>query len=104
MVEKLFQWYLWVVVDWTLQGVAVGEDLVKLKYTTASAVKEKEGKLMCQGEVLTEGITSISMNHFQYRIITVHCAFKSDWLCSYEKKNCHFISTRVRTAQNELWL
>uniref|UniRef100_A0A8C6P6B6 Beta-carotene oxygenase 1 n=1 Tax=Nothobranchius furzeri TaxID=105023 RepID=A0A8C6P6B6_NOTFU len=31
---------------------AVGENLVKLTYTTASAVKEKEGKLTCQAEVL----------------------------------------------------
>lgn len=37
------------------QGVAVGENLVKLKYTTASAVKEKEGKLLCQAEVVCEG-------------------------------------------------
>ncbi len=41
-----------------MQGIAVGEDLVKLKYTTASAVKEKEGKLMCQAEVLCEGKTN----------------------------------------------
>lgn len=41
--------------DWALQGTAVGDNLVKLKYTTASAVKEKEGKLMCQAEVLGEG-------------------------------------------------
>lgn len=32
-----------------------GEDLVKLKYTTASAVKEKDGKFLCQGEVLCDG-------------------------------------------------
>lgn len=31
------------------------EDLVKLKYTTASAVKEKDGKVLCQGEVLCDG-------------------------------------------------
>lgn len=30
---------------------------MNLKYTTASAVKEKEGKLMCQAEVLNEGKT-----------------------------------------------
>lgn len=38
-----------------MQSVAVGENMVKIKYTTASAVKEKEGKLMCQAEVLCEG-------------------------------------------------
>lgn len=43
--------------DRALQGIAVGEDMVNLKYTTASAVKEKEGKLMCQAEVLCEGKT-----------------------------------------------
>lgn len=41
-----------------LQSIAVGEDMVNLKYTTASAVKEKEGKLMCQAEVLCEGKTT----------------------------------------------
>lgn len=45
------------------KGVAVGEDLVKLKYTTASAVKEKEGKLMCQAEVLCEGLDLPRMNY-----------------------------------------
>lgn len=38
-----------------LQRVAIGENMVKLKYTKASAVKEKEGKLVCQAEVLCEG-------------------------------------------------
>lgn len=32
--------------------------MVKLKYTTASAVKEKEGKFMCQAEVLCAGKTN----------------------------------------------
>ncbi|XP_044195813.1 beta,beta-carotene 15,15'-dioxygenase [Thunnus albacares] len=45
------------------KGVAVGEDLVKLKYTTASAVKEKEGKLMCQAEVLYEGFELPRINY-----------------------------------------
>ncbi|KAK5850164.1 hypothetical protein PBY51_014435 [Eleginops maclovinus] len=45
------------------KGVAVGEDLVKLKYTTASAVKEKEGKLMCQAEVFCEGFELPRMNY-----------------------------------------
>ncbi|XP_051266943.1 beta,beta-carotene 15,15'-dioxygenase [Dicentrarchus labrax] len=44
-------------------GIAVGEDLVKLKYTTASAVKEKEGKLMCQAEVLCEGFELPRINY-----------------------------------------
>lgn len=37
------------------QGVGVGENVVKLKYTTATAVKEKEGKFTCHSEVLCEG-------------------------------------------------
>ncbi|XP_034717653.1 beta,beta-carotene 15,15'-dioxygenase [Etheostoma cragini] len=45
------------------KGVAVGEDLVKLKYTTASAVKEKEGKLMCQAEVLWQGLELPRINY-----------------------------------------
>ncbi|XP_031706128.1 beta,beta-carotene 15,15'-dioxygenase [Anarrhichthys ocellatus] len=45
------------------KGVAVGEDLVKLKYTTASAVKEKEGKLMCQAEVFCAGFELPRMNY-----------------------------------------
>uniref|UniRef100_UPI0037E9981F beta,beta-carotene 15,15'-dioxygenase n=1 Tax=Semicossyphus pulcher TaxID=241346 RepID=UPI0037E9981F len=45
------------------KGIAVGEDLVKLKYTTASAVKEKEGKLICQAEVLFEGFELPRLNY-----------------------------------------
>ncbi|XP_062297682.1 beta,beta-carotene 15,15'-dioxygenase isoform X2 [Scomber scombrus] len=45
------------------KGAAVGEDLVKLKYTTASAVKEKEGKLMCQAEVLCQGLDLPRINY-----------------------------------------
>ncbi|XP_047424328.1 beta,beta-carotene 15,15'-dioxygenase [Mugil cephalus] len=45
------------------KGSAVGEDLVKLKYTTASAVKEKEGKFMCQPEVLCEGFELPRINY-----------------------------------------
>ncbi|XP_030612869.1 beta,beta-carotene 15,15'-dioxygenase [Archocentrus centrarchus] len=45
------------------KGVAVGDNLVKLKYTTASAVKEKEGKLMCQAEVLCEGLELPQINY-----------------------------------------
>ncbi|TRY93274.1 hypothetical protein DNTS_021650 [Danionella cerebrum] len=40
-----------------------GEDLVKLKYTTASAVKEKEGKVLVQGEVLCEGVELPRINY-----------------------------------------
>ncbi|XP_054479186.1 beta,beta-carotene 15,15'-dioxygenase [Anoplopoma fimbria] len=45
------------------KGAAVGDDLVKLKYTTASAVKEKEGKLICQAEVCCEGFELPRMNY-----------------------------------------
>uniref|UniRef100_W5M8E4 Beta-carotene oxygenase 1 n=1 Tax=Lepisosteus oculatus TaxID=7918 RepID=W5M8E4_LEPOC len=36
------------------KGVDVGSDLVKLKSTTAAALKEKEGKLYCKPEILFE--------------------------------------------------
>uniref|UniRef100_A0A8D3C034 Uncharacterized protein n=1 Tax=Scophthalmus maximus TaxID=52904 RepID=A0A8D3C034_SCOMX len=39
------------------------KDMVNLKYTTASAVKEKEGKLMCQAEVLCEGLELPRINY-----------------------------------------
>lgn len=38
-----------------VQGTVVGENMVKLRNTRATAVKEKEGKLVCQPEVLCEG-------------------------------------------------
>lgn len=37
------------------QSVPVGQNMVKISTTKATAVKEKEGKLMCQAEVLCEG-------------------------------------------------
>lgn len=37
------------------QGVTVGHNMVKISSTKATAMKEKEGKLMCQAEVLCEG-------------------------------------------------
>ncbi|KAI7814318.1 beta,beta-carotene 15,15'-dioxygenase [Triplophysa rosa] len=40
-----------------------GEDLVKLEYTTASAVKEKDGKVLCQGEVLFDGVELPRINY-----------------------------------------
>ncbi|XP_071402888.1 beta,beta-carotene 15,15'-dioxygenase [Centroberyx affinis] len=45
------------------KGAEVGEDLVKIKCTTASAVKEKDGKLMCQAEVLCEGFELPRINY-----------------------------------------
>ncbi|KAM9332031.1 beta,beta-carotene 15,15'-dioxygenase [Pholidichthys leucotaenia] len=45
------------------KDIAVGEDLVKLKYTKASAVKEKEGKFMCQSEVLCEDLELPRINY-----------------------------------------
>uniref|UniRef100_A0A3Q4GSY5 Beta-carotene oxygenase 1 n=1 Tax=Neolamprologus brichardi TaxID=32507 RepID=A0A3Q4GSY5_NEOBR len=43
--------------------VSCGGNMVKLKYTTASAVKEKEGKFMCQAEVLCEGFELPRINY-----------------------------------------
>lgn len=37
------------------QGTVAGENAVKLRNTRATAVKEKEGKLLCQPEALCEG-------------------------------------------------
>uniref|UniRef100_A0A4W4GC78 Beta-carotene oxygenase 1 n=1 Tax=Electrophorus electricus TaxID=8005 RepID=A0A4W4GC78_ELEEL len=40
-----------------------GKDLVNLNYTTASTVKEKDGKLLCQPEVLCEGVEVPRINY-----------------------------------------
>ncbi|RVE58925.1 hypothetical protein OJAV_G00199080 [Oryzias javanicus] len=45
------------------KGIAVGENMVTLKYTTATAVKQKEGKLECQAEVLCEGFELPRINY-----------------------------------------
>ncbi|XP_074549550.1 beta,beta-carotene 15,15'-dioxygenase [Halichoeres trimaculatus] len=45
------------------KGVAVGGNMVKLKNTSATAVKEKEGKLMCQAEVVCEGLELPRLNY-----------------------------------------
>ncbi|XP_073763284.1 beta,beta-carotene 15,15'-dioxygenase isoform X1 [Danio rerio] len=58
-----------------------GENLVKLKYTTASAVKEKDGKIMCQGEVLCEGVElpriNYNFNGKKYRYSYMCCVDES---------------------------
>ncbi|XP_040921779.1 beta,beta-carotene 15,15'-dioxygenase [Toxotes jaculatrix] len=63
------------------KGFAVGEDLVKLKYTTASAVKEKEGKLMCQPEVLCEAFElpriNYDFNGKRHRFVYGNCVVQS---------------------------
>ncbi|XP_070709010.1 beta,beta-carotene 15,15'-dioxygenase [Pempheris klunzingeri] len=63
------------------KGVAVGEDLVKLKCTTASAVKEKEGKLICQAEVLCEGLElpriNYDVNGKRHRYVYANCVEES---------------------------
>uniref|UniRef100_A0A3Q2Z5W0 Beta-carotene oxygenase 1 n=1 Tax=Hippocampus comes TaxID=109280 RepID=A0A3Q2Z5W0_HIPCM len=46
-----------------VQGAAIGENLVKVTCTTATAVKEKEGKLICRAEVLCGGIDLPRMNY-----------------------------------------
>ncbi|CAF92469.1 unnamed protein product, partial [Tetraodon nigroviridis] len=45
------------------KDTAVGENTVKLRNTRATAVKEKEGKLLCQPEVLCEGFELPRMNY-----------------------------------------
>ncbi|XP_038142692.1 beta,beta-carotene 15,15'-dioxygenase [Cyprinodon tularosa] len=44
-------------------GFGVGENVVKLKYTTATAVKEKEGKFTCHSEVLCEDFELPRINY-----------------------------------------
>ncbi|KAJ7986097.1 hypothetical protein DPEC_G00347270 [Dallia pectoralis] len=55
----------------------VGEDMVKLKYTTASAVKDKDGKLHCQPEVLCENVElpriNYDFNGKKYRYVYLTC-------------------------------
>ncbi|XP_065117638.1 beta,beta-carotene 15,15'-dioxygenase [Paramisgurnus dabryanus] len=55
----------------------MGEDLVKLKYTKASAVKEKDGKVLCQGEVLFDGVElpriNYNFNGMKYRYAYTCC-------------------------------
>ncbi|KAL2088540.1 hypothetical protein ACEWY4_015439 [Coilia grayii] len=41
----------------------VGANLVKLKYTAASAVKEADGKLLCRPEVLCKGVELPQINY-----------------------------------------
>ncbi|KAK2859340.1 hypothetical protein Q5P01_003960 [Channa striata] len=43
--------------------IPLGENLVNVKYTTATAVKEKEGKLLCQAEVLNEDFELPRINY-----------------------------------------
>uniref|UniRef100_A0A667ZTT4 Beta-carotene oxygenase 1 n=1 Tax=Myripristis murdjan TaxID=586833 RepID=A0A667ZTT4_9TELE len=45
------------------KGTKAGDNLVKLKYTTASAVKEKDDKLICQAEVLCQGLELPRINY-----------------------------------------
>ncbi|XP_075907224.1 beta,beta-carotene 15,15'-dioxygenase [Nelusetta ayraudi] len=45
------------------KGVAVGHNMVKISSTKATATKEKEGKLMCQAEVLCEGLELPRINY-----------------------------------------
>ncbi|XP_008274518.1 beta,beta-carotene 15,15'-dioxygenase [Stegastes partitus] len=63
------------------KGVAVGNNMVKLKYTTATAVKEKEGKLVCQAEVLCEGFElprlNYDVNGKRHRFVYGNCVEES---------------------------
>uniref|UniRef100_A0A3Q3VXB4 Uncharacterized protein n=1 Tax=Mola mola TaxID=94237 RepID=A0A3Q3VXB4_MOLML len=63
------------------KGIAVGENMVKVKCTTASAVKEKEGKLMCQAEVLSEGFElpriNYDINGKKHRFVYGNCVEES---------------------------
>ncbi|KAL1007236.1 hypothetical protein UPYG_G00083820 [Umbra pygmaea] len=58
-----------------------GEDMVQLKYTTASAVKDKHGKLLCQPEVLCDGVElpriNYNFNGRKYRFVYMTCVAMS---------------------------
>nr|XP_057916445.1 beta,beta-carotene 15,15'-dioxygenase [Doryrhamphus excisus] len=63
------------------QGAAIGENVVKVKCTTASAVKEKEGKLVCHAEVLCEGLElpriNYDLNGKSHRFVYGNCVEQS---------------------------
>ncbi|CAB1339442.1 unnamed protein product [Coregonus sp. 'balchen'] len=65
----------------TDKGIDVGDDMVKLKYTTASAVKEKEGRLLCHPEVLCDGVElpriNYDFNGKKYRFVYMTCVAMS---------------------------
>lgn len=66
--------------------------MVKIKYTTASAVKEKEGKLMCQAEVLCEGeITATRMAKVETVVLLYLCALKKK--CLFQDSSCPKLTT-----------
>ncbi|XP_062869248.1 beta,beta-carotene 15,15'-dioxygenase [Trichomycterus rosablanca] len=49
----------------TDKDAEVGENLVTLKYTTATSLKEKDGKILCQPETLTQG-TEVPRINYNY--------------------------------------
>ncbi|XP_061777994.1 beta,beta-carotene 15,15'-dioxygenase [Nerophis ophidion] len=63
------------------KGAAIGQNMVKVKCTTASAVKEKEGKLMCEAEVLCEGLElpriNYDLNGKSHRFVYGNCVEQS---------------------------
>ncbi|XP_061661279.1 beta,beta-carotene 15,15'-dioxygenase [Syngnathoides biaculeatus] len=63
------------------KGAPIGENLVKGTCTTATAVKEKEGKLVCQAEVLYEGIElpriNYDLNSKRHRFVYCNCVEES---------------------------
>ncbi|XP_061877124.1 beta,beta-carotene 15,15'-dioxygenase [Entelurus aequoreus] len=63
------------------KGAAIGQNMVKVKCTTASAVKEKEGKLVCEAEVLCEGLElpriNYDLNGKSHRFVYGNCVEKS---------------------------
>uniref|UniRef100_A0A674CE93 Beta-carotene oxygenase 1 n=1 Tax=Salmo trutta TaxID=8032 RepID=A0A674CE93_SALTR len=75
------------------------DDMVKLKYTTASAVKEKEDKLLCQPEVLCDGKTKTCI---------AQCSVK--FLCHIDTQNTyqpniffHNILERTEWREENCW-
>lgn len=63
--------------------------MVKLQYTTASAVKEKEGKLLCQPEVLCDSKTKTCIAQCSVKFV---CLYRHSKYISPQ----HFLSQYTR--------
>uniref|UniRef100_A0AAY4BK19 Beta-carotene oxygenase 1 n=1 Tax=Denticeps clupeoides TaxID=299321 RepID=A0AAY4BK19_9TELE len=59
------------------KGAGTGENIVKLKHTTATAVKEKDGKILCHPEILCEGTEvpriNYDLNGKKHRFVYMTC-------------------------------
>lgn len=88
------------------KGIEAGEDLVKLKYTTASAVKEKDGKLLCHPEVLCQGVElpklNYDLNGKKHRYVYMTCVTMSA-LASKVTKFDTETKQRIEWSEDNCW-